>query len=160
MSDFAERFWKKVQKGPECWLWVGSKHRHGYGVMRISGGGKTGLPQKTNKAHRLAWSLTHGPVPVGMSVLHRCDVRNCCNPEHLFLGTQADNVADMYAKGRANNVGAVGERVWSAKLTAAQVIEIRKRTSSIALAEEYGISYRHMRQIQSGVRWKHLLEAE
>ena len=76
----------------ECWEWRGLRDKHGYGRKG---------PYKTT--HRLAWEWANGPVPAGMCVLHRCDNPPCCNPDHLFLGTQADNLADMVAKGRHHN---------------------------------------------------------
>jgi hypothetical protein len=74
-------------------------------------------------AHRIAWELTNGAIPEGMKVLHRCDNVLCVRPDHLFLGTQHDNVRDMINKGRKNT--AVGERQWNAKLTKEQVEQIR-----------------------------------
>jgi hypothetical protein len=90
-----EEFWSLVQKGKrdECWLWQAGHFTHGYGSYR------------QDYAHRIAWRLRYGPIPEGMCVLHRCDVMGCCNPRHLFLGTQADNLADMRAKGRLNMAG-------------------------------------------------------
>lgn len=93
---FAERFWEKVdRRSPdECWPWLGrARTSFGYGAFAIG-------RDRANRAHRIAWELTNGPVPVGLSALHRCDNPPCCNPAHLFLGTQADNIADMVAKGR------------------------------------------------------------
>jgi len=75
-----------------CIEWTGARHRFGYGDLRIGG--------KLYRAHRLAWEREHGPIPAGMSVLHRCDNPPCYNVDHLFLGTQADNNRDMAAKGR------------------------------------------------------------
>lgn len=91
----ATRFWSKVDKRgqDECWLWTSGTNLGGYGRGWCRG--------KTVAAHRVAWSLTNGPVQDGLFVLHRCDVRLCCNPDHLFLGTSEDNMADMTAKGRA-----------------------------------------------------------
>lgn len=92
-----ERFWEKVdRRGPDdCWLWTASLSA-GYGQIGL--GGKDG---GNGHAHRVAWELSRGPIPVGLNVLHRCDVPACCNPRHLFLGTLRDNTVDMYAKGRA-----------------------------------------------------------
>lgn len=86
------RFWEKVQKTPSCWLWTAAKNEKGYGIF--------GLRKETDKAHRIAWRLTIGEIPIGLFVLHKCDVPNCVNPAHLFLGTNLDNVRDMIAKGR------------------------------------------------------------
>lgn len=90
-----QRFWAKVAPPNEkgCRLWTSAIGRYGYGAI-------SGAPE--SRAHRLAWRLTHGPIPPGMWVLHHCDVRACCNVDHLFLGTAADNTADMIAKGRAD----------------------------------------------------------
>jgi len=92
-----ERFWDKVDKSDGCWLWTAALNPDGYGrfVVQMS-------PQKVRGAHRVAWELMNGAIPNGLSVLHQCDTPACVNPEHLFLGTQQDNVADMVAKGRWN----------------------------------------------------------
>ena len=77
----------------DCWLWTGYTHKNGYGGIRVN--------QKQIKTHRYSYTLYRGPIPPGLLVLHSCDVRNCVNPRHLFLGTQKDNVQDMMHKGRA-----------------------------------------------------------
>lgn len=90
-----ERFTSKVLVSPnpdECWPWLAAKAGGGYGVVRIDG--------VIHKAHRLAYELCIGPIPPGMVVMHTCDNPPCCNPSHLRLGTQRDNVLDMVAKGR------------------------------------------------------------
>lgn len=88
-----ERFWSKVEKAEGCWLWTAYRDDDGYGSIRVG--------RKAELAHRVAWWLTNGPIPPGLHVLHRCDRPECVNPDHLFLGTQLDNVVDMYRKGRA-----------------------------------------------------------
>jgi len=97
------RFWSKVNKNgpiqphcPEvgpCWVWTASCAKSGYGQLNVDG-----VPVG---AHRLSWKLHNGPIPDGIEVLHKCDHKPCIRPEHLFLGTQAENMADMAAKGRA-----------------------------------------------------------
>lgn len=84
-------FWEKVQKN-DCWIWTAAKNEKGYGIFCIEG--------RTYKAHRLSYLLSVGAIPEGMCVLHKCDVPSCVNPDHLFIGTRADNNADMLAKGR------------------------------------------------------------
>lgn len=90
-----ERFKSKIGLDAKtgCWLWLGSRHPTGYGQFSIK--------FKKMLAHRYAWSLENGPVPEGLYVCHKCDNPPCCNPAHLFIGTQKDNLADMKAKGRA-----------------------------------------------------------
>ncbi len=137
----AERFWEKVDKSGECWLWTGAIFGPGYGAFS---------PVRTQQvcAHRVAWELTNGPIPEGKNVCHRCDVRLCVNPAHLFIGTQAENLADMRAKGRQaapEAHGRPGEAHHNAKLTNQAVRDIRSRyaaggVSQKDLAAEYSVS--------------------
>jgi len=92
----AARFWSRVDFAETCWRWSGAilKNR-GYGVVRVGG--------KNELAHRVAWATLHGGELPSKSVLHRCDNRRCVRPDHLFLGSQADNIHDMLAKGRHYN---------------------------------------------------------
>lgn len=92
-SEPAEkRFWKYVEKTSACWLWTGAKIPNGYGHITVN--------RRSLKAHRLSWELHYGLVPTGMFVCHRCDVKACVRPEHLFIGTNRDNQLDAVAKGR------------------------------------------------------------
>ncbi len=92
-ARLAERFWSKVVRGEGCWIWAASVDDHGYGRFGIG-------RLRIEPAHRVAWMVANGPIPDGLSVLHRCDNPPCVRPDHLFLGTQRDNMRDMIAKGR------------------------------------------------------------
>lgn len=112
-----DRFWAKVDRsnGPDsCWLWTACVNHHGYGVFR--------LPSKHNElAHRVAYKIINGIIANGLSVCHSCDNPPCCNPSHLFLGTQLDNIIDAKNKGRIQ----IGESNHASKLNADIVKEIR-----------------------------------
>jgi len=98
MKTVEERFWAKVQRGEGCWLWLGGKHKFGYGTFRA---GKAVIG-----AHRYSWQLHSGqPIPEGSFVLHSCDNPPCVNPAHLRLGSPKDNMQDMSTRGRARGGG-------------------------------------------------------
>lgn len=159
----AERFWAKVQKadGDACWLWTGARSGDGYGSINI--GGADG---KALGAHRVAWELTHGPVPEGREVRHRCDNPGCCRPDHLELGSHRDNVQDMLDRNRHMTLTKPdtvrrGEQHHAARLLPAQVLAIRERaargdTSQAQLAREFGISPAAVSDVVKRRRWQHL----
>lgn len=158
MNLFAvsKRFWSKVKKTSGCWSWTAYKNPNGYGMFRHTTHGMMKL------SHRVAWELKNGKIPDGMNCLHRCDNPPFVRPSHLFLGTQADNYMDMVKKGRANR--AVGERLGFAKLTEAEVKEIRKKYiphkySTYRLALEYKVGNSAIWKIVSRNTWKHVEEA-
>jgi hypothetical protein len=143
-TPLLERFEAKHVPEPNsgCWLWTGNVGTHGYGQIWHEG--------KLQSAHRAAWLLYRGPIPAGLMVLHRCDNRACCNPEHLFLGTDSDNKADMVAKGRSPR----RERNGFAKLTELQVSAIRAdRRSQRAIALDYGVRHGTIGAIKRGHTW-------
>ena len=90
--SIAERIDMNVDKSSGCWVWLLSTIPQGYGHFKVAG--------KTRRAHRVVWEEFKGPIPERLKVLHTCDNPSCVNPEHLFLGTQADNMQDMKQKGR------------------------------------------------------------
>lgn len=142
-NQMEQRFWNKVRRGTddECWEWLASK-RYGYGVFH---------PTKTitAQAHRVAWELTHGKIPDGLVVRHKCRGK-CVNPAHMELGTQAQNLQDMTRD--ATRVR--GETHGRHKLTEAQVREIRTRTETQrVLAAEYGVSQQTISKIKTGKKW-------
>lgn len=141
-----ERFWSKVDRTGECWLWTAS---------RVRGYGRFGVGKRTRFATHVAWYLTHGVWPT-LPVLHRCDTPSCVRPDHLYLGTRAQNYADSRARGRHSH----GERHGQAKLTESAVREIRQRRGSgellRVLASEYGVSPVTISDIARRKRWAHL----
>ena len=151
-------FWSRVDKnGPNgCWVYTGHRNKDNYGAINIRQEGRV-----HRLAHRYTWALKHGEVPKGYHVLHRCDNPPCCNPDHLWLGTDADNCQDMYQKGRD---GSRGERNSHAVLNAEKVLTIRaeyrrdnhSKSNAKELAARYGVTAEAILHIVARRCWKHL----
>ncbi len=145
------RFWAKIDKRSpdDCWPWTGCR-RDGYGLFLL---GRT-----TYSAHRIAFLESTGIQPQHLCVCHTCDMPLCCNPKHLFLGTNADNMRDRNKKGRQ----AKGEKLHTARLTEENVIKISQAQKAyfhgqdVALAGEYGVASNAIRAIRTGEHWAHL----
>lgn len=133
-----KRFLAKFSQTSSCWLWRGAVLPFGHGRFRLNG--------RVALAHRVAYSLYVGDIPEDKFVLHKCDVPQCINPDHLFLGTKKDNTQDMLSKGRANG---------PKKLTTEQVISIREdsRPQSI-IALEYLVHQSTIHYIKSNKTWR------
>lgn len=140
-----------------CWLWLRSTNAsrsgygYGYGIARRDGARQL--------IHRASYEIYVGAIPEGMHVLHRCDNTLCCNPHHLFIGTNDDNIADKIAKGRTIK----GEDSHNHKLVESEVREIRQKYNSPnspsrqQLADDYGISIHGINRIVTNITWKHAL---
>jgi HNH endonuclease len=146
----AVRFWERVLIQPrQCWLWQGVKSATGYGNFKLHRRCRV-------SAHRVAWELVYGPIPAGYWVLHRCDVKRCVNPEHLWLGDATDNARDRSQKGR--NRDQTGERNNGARLRAGEISAIRRQyalggVTQRQLAINYGISQSHISRVVNGLEW-------
>lgn len=140
---FHEKYIPVTETG--CWLWTACTDRYGYGKFGVGG--------RVVKAHRYSWELANGPNPSCLHVCHKCDTPACVNPEHLFLGTPADNSADKVAKGRH----AFGSRASSAKLTGADAVEIYLAEGPQKLiADRYGIDPAMVSNIKRRKSWAHV----
>jgi very-short-patch-repair endonuclease len=138
-------FWEKVRKTPGCWEWTANTTDRGYGMAWWRG--------KHHRSNRVAWEIINGPVPSGLEVCHHCDNRACVRPDHLFLGTHAENMADAKEKRRLRPL--VGEQHPQAKITMAIAREIRTLTlPATVIGRRFGINASTVRRIQRGKLWR------
>lgn len=159
-----DRFWAKVgwvDDPTECWRWRGSTIKQGYGTIPAE-------PPRTKnlRAHRLMWFYARGQIPDGFDVLHHCDNPPCVNPNHLFIGTDADNSRDAWSKGRniiqtdPSRVRRRGEAHKLAKLTDKAVLQIRAlhgKIPSKELAARFGVSPQLISMVASNKVWRHVV---
>lgn len=151
-----ERFWSKVDRnGPNgCWIWKSANNGAGYGKFYVKDSGKVPYIY----AHRLSWELANGPIQNGLWVLHKCDNPSCINPEHLFLGTQTDNMQDAAHKGRIKQrAWPLGEGNHNAKLKESDVKEIKimiqNKVALNVIAKKFGVSTQAIFMIKAGISW-------
>lgn len=150
-TPIRDRFFTKVNKTGTCWLWIGHTNHFGYGMIKHN--------YRHLRAHRVSWELHFGKIPDGLLVCHHCDNPPCVNPEHLFLGTDKDNMGDARKKNRV--FMAHGTKSGCAKLTEKQVIEIRhlydsKQLNQTQLANRFGVNHRTINYIVLRYTWKHI----
>ncbi len=148
-----ERFWRKVKKGQnhECWNWLGCYNNSGYGQVRID--------RKSILVHRFSWEIHKGKIPDEMCVLHKCDNPFCVNPNHLFLGTNQDNINDKMNKNRQPDLK--GEKNGNSKLTLDQVKHIKQlcyegKFLQKEIAKMFNMSYSLISDINKNKIWRHV----
>lgn len=130
-----------------CYLWLSSLVPGGYGTLSYQG--------TPYYSHHAAWMAAKGSIPTGRWVLHKCDMRCCVNPDHLYLGDAQDNSDDRMNRGR--HVKAMGERSGKSKLTDEDIINIRADTrSQRAIAADYGVSHTNIGHVKRGETWPHI----
>lgn len=146
-DTLASRFWKKVNKADGCWEWTGHTSPHGYGMIAVAGGKRS--------AHRVAYELHRGTIPIGLSVRHTCDNPLCVNPAHLVLGTAQDNVDDRVTRGRSRNLA--GEAHALSKLSDSAVRVIRASPLTLGeLAAIFGVAKSAICKVRKFQTWKHV----
>lgn len=161
-----QNFWAKIDKNSSpngCWIWTASRLKNGgYGCVNLN--------KITARAHRVCWEISNGIIPDGLQALHNCpggDNPACCNPDHLFIGTQLKNIADMISKGRncrgeqAHAASIKGEAHFMAKLTAEKVLQIRSEYTGqhgekIRLSRKFEIGMTQICRILDRESWKHV----
>lgn len=149
-----DRVERQLDKSGECWVWLGSRHTYGYGYVNGPGGRKY---SRKYYVHRLMYEWHVAPIPAGLSVLHHCDNPPCARPDHLYVGTQADNLADMARRGRSFH--AVGELCGVAKYSNATMAEIKRLLAGgergCEISRRFGLSTGYVSNIKAGRRRAH-----
>lgn len=148
--ESAEDFWSRVNVGEptQCWPWTKGLHKSGYGTCKFGG--------VYERCHRLAYKLTYGPIAEGKGVLHTCDYKPCCNPQHLYTGTDQDNVDDRVTRNRSNTRRF--EEHGMAVLNWDKVREIRASTlTGAALARQYDVGETTIYHVRKGDTWREKL---
>jgi len=153
----AVAYWNNVEKHDfsRCWVWKRCKNKKGYGLLQYDG--PDGM-ERHQKSHRMAWRLSFGPIKKGLHICHKCDNPSCCNPSHLFMGTNHENVLDKMEKGRMQR----GENTSRAKLNPTKVREIRTKykanefLSMETLGKEYGVTPGSIYNVIAYISWSHI----
>ena len=163
VGSIENRFFTRfiMDKETGCWNWNGTVSNDGYGKIAGILNGKRYVPKGAQMlAHRVSWIIHRGDIPDGEGfhgtvIMHKCDNRLCVNPEHLMLGTQADNVADMISKGRKRSNTPKGVLHWNASIKDTAAIELIRSTkrNTKALAEKYKVSICTIKRIRRGVNY-------
>jgi hypothetical protein len=167
-QNTTDRFWGKAEKTEACWLWTAAHDRKGYGKFSVGSARNSDGSRRNSmvSAHRFSYEMAYGDIQKGdgyhgICVLHRCDTPSCVRPDHLFLGTNSDNVHDMDTKGRRINKQPCGSKHGNAVLTEENVRAIFGRhkidgVTQIQLSREYGVCHSTINHIFTGRLWGHL----
>lgn len=152
-KPLTDRFAASIDVDPSgCWLWRGKIDSKGYGVINDQ--------HKAHRAHRMSWLLSRGPIPDGLSVCHRCDVRACVNPDHLFVGTATDNNRDCWSKGRGVPLSRRADGSAPNRLNPAAVREIRglyaEGMTQVTIAARFGVRDSTISHVITGRSWGYL----
>jgi len=149
VSRLKKHYEKLVIRKEGCWDWKGKSEK---GYPKMSCRKKLGA----NLGHRASWIIHYGKIPEDQCVLHKCDNKICTNPQHLFIGTNEDNVNDMLKKGR----NPIGSKVGTSKLVEKDVIEIKKLLhlgkTSVEIAKDFNVTYQAIQLIKKNINWKHI----
>lgn len=145
-TGIAIRFWSKVLKSPGCWEWIAAKQHSGYGKFYCK--------KRLRLAHRVAYEMVHHvTLPRSAAVLHKCDVRSCVRPNHLFLGTQKMNMADASQKGRLRFRRATGRKLWASSVRVLREMDAKKRFSLKELSSRLRMSPSSVSGLLTGRFW-------